>query len=61
MTIARDKLEVPAVRVKHYNDETDDIEIGTVIDSTRNTYLVIPDYDLSVTVRWSKYNCDILQ
>ena len=55
-----EKLEVPVVRVKHYNSETGDIEMGRVIDSTRNTHLVIPDYDLSITVRWSKHDCDIL-
>lgn len=53
--------EVPAVRVRNYNEETGETEYGTVIDATLNTYLVIPDYNLSMTVRWDKMNCDVLR
>tara|TARA_R110002012_G_scaffold310735_1_gene519195 strand:+ start:525 stop:938 length:414 start_codon:yes stop_codon:yes gene_type:complete len=53
--------EVPAVRVRNYNEETGDTELGTLIDATLNTYLVIPDYNLSMTVRWDKMNCDVLR
>jgi len=49
-----------AVRVRHYNAFTDDLEDGTVIDTTLNTYLVIPDYNLQKTVRWAKVDCDVL-
>lgn len=52
--------EVPAVRVRNYNNETSEVEDGTVIEATLNTYLVIPDYNLSMTVRWDKMNCDVL-
>lgn len=53
--------DVPAVRVRNYNEETGETEDGTVIDATLNTYLVIPDYNLSMTVRWDKMNCDVLR
>jgi hypothetical protein len=53
--------DVPAVRVRHYNAFTDDLEDGTVIDTTLNTYLVIPDYNLQKTVRWAKVDCDVLR
>ena len=53
--------DVPAVRVRHYNAFTDEREDGTVIDTTANTYLVIPDYNLQMTVRWSKVDCDVLR
>ena len=53
--------EVPAVRVRNYNEETSEVEDGTVIEATLNTYLVIPDYNLSMTVRWDKMNCDVLR
>lgn len=53
--------EVPAVRVRNYNEETGETENGTVIEATLNTYLVIPDYNLSMTVRWDKMNCDVLR
>ena len=53
--------EVPAVRVRNYNEETGETEDGTVIDATLNTYLVIPDYNLNMTVRWDKVNCDVLR
>ena len=53
--------EVPAVRVRNYNEETGETEDGTVIDATLNTYLVIPDYNLSMTVRWNKMNCDVFR
>jgi penicillin V acylase-like amidase (Ntn superfamily) len=54
--------EVPAVRVRNYNEETGETEDGTVIDdATLNTYLVIPDYNLQMTVRWNKMNCDVLR
>lgn len=53
--------EAPAVRVRNYNDETGETEDGTVIDATLNTYLVIPDYNLQMTVRWDKMNCDVLR
>ena len=45
-------------RVKHYNDSSGEVENGSVIDETLNTYLVIPDYNLAITVRWDKMNCD---
>ena len=50
-----------AVRVRNYNEETSETEDGTVIDATLNTYLVIPDYNLGMTVRWDKANCDVLR
>lgn len=53
--------EVPAVRVRNYNEKTGETEEGTVIDATLNTYLVIPDYNLQMTVRWDKMNCDVLR
>jgi len=53
--------DVPAVRVRHYNAFIDEREDGTVIDTTANTYLVIPDYDLQMTVRWAKVDCDVLR
>lgn len=53
--------EVPAVRVRNYNEETGETEDGTVIDATLNTYLVIPDYNLSMAVRWNKMNCSVLR
>lgn len=53
--------EVPAVRVRNYNNETGETEDGKVIDATLNTYLVIPDYNLQITVRWDKMNCDVLR
>jgi hypothetical protein len=53
--------DVPAVRVRHYNAFTDEREDGTVIDTTANTYLVIPDYNLNMTVRWAKVDCDVLR
>lgn len=52
---------VPAVRVRNYNEETGETEDGTVMDATLNTYLVIPDYNLQMTVRWDKANCDVLR
>lgn len=52
--------DVPAVRVRHYNAFTHKREDGTVIDITANTYLVIPDYNLQMNVRWSKVDCDVL-
>jgi hypothetical protein len=53
--------EVPVVRVRNYNEETGETEDGTVIDATLNTYLVIPDYNLQMTVIWDKINCDVLR
>lgn len=53
--------DVPAVRVRNYNAFTDEREDGTVIDATLNTYLVIPDYNLQMTVRWAKVDCDVLR
>jgi hypothetical protein len=53
--------KAPAVRVRNYNEETGETEDGTVIDATLNTYLVIPDYNLQMTVRWDKMNCDVLR
>ena len=52
---------VPPVRVRHWNEETDEREDGTVIDITLNTYLVIPDVNLEITERWGKIDCDILR
>lgn len=54
-------IYVPAVMVRNYNEETGETEDGTVIDETLNTYLVIPDYNLQMTVRWEKMNCDVLR
>lgn len=51
---------VTAVRVRHWNEETDEREDGTVIDIALNTYLVIPDVNLSITKRWAKIDCDVL-
>jgi len=53
--------DVPAVRVRHYNAFKDEREDGTVIDTTANTYFVIPDYNLQITVRWAKVDCDVLR
>jgi hypothetical protein len=53
--------DVRALRVRHYNAFTDERENGTVIDTTLNTYLVIPDYNLQMTVRWAKVDCDVLR
>ena len=53
--------EVPVVRVRNHNEETGETEEGTVIDATLNTYLVIPDYNILITVRWNKMNCDVLR
>lgn len=53
--------EVPDVRVRNYNEETGETEDGTVIDATLNTYLVIPDYNIQITVRWDKMSCDVLR
>lgn len=52
---------VPAVRVRHYNEETGETEEGTVIGTTLNTYLAIPDYNLSISVRWDRKDCNVLR
>jgi len=61
MNKSKIKFEVPSVRVRYYNEETGETENGTVINSTRNTYLVIPDHNLSMTVSWDKMSCDVLR
>jgi hypothetical protein len=57
----KNELDKPLIRIKHYNSETGKVEFGTVLDVTLNTYLVVPDFKLSITVRWSKVNCDIVK
>ncbi len=52
---------VPSVRVKHYNYETDEDEIGTVIDQSNMQYLVVPDYNLGITIKWFKHNCSTIR
>lgn len=61
MGTAEEKSNVPPVRVKHYNEETGEIEYGSVLEATLNTYLVIPDYNTSISIRWDKKDCDILR
>lgn len=48
-------------RVKHYNQETAEVEFGTVYDKRESYYLVIPDYNISLLVKWRKINCDIIR
>lgn len=54
-------ITVPAIRVKWYPKDTDETFIGTVIEETTYSYLVIPDYDLGGTARWNKRYCDVLR
>ena len=61
MKTAGEKLNIPPVRVKHYNEETGEIEYGSVLGVTLNTYLVIPDYNISISIRWDKKDCDIIR
>jgi len=56
-----DLIEVPPVRVKHYNYKTEEENYGTVIDLNTNRYLVIPDYNLSITEVWLKSECDVIK
>lgn len=53
-------IEVPPVRVTHFNYETEEQEQGTVIDQSKLYYIVIPDYNLEINVRWRKLDCDVL-
>ena len=57
----KQEIEVPPVRVKFYNEETDEQELGTVIDSSPNYWIVIPDDDMALSQRWPKMYCDILR
>ena len=59
--IEHSTVEVPAVRVRHYNQKTDEVEDGTVIEIKGNSYLVMPDYNLHLIVRWDKRNCDVVR
>lgn len=55
------EYEVPPVRVCNWNYETDEQEIGTVIDMTKLFYVVIPDYNTQLTKMWRKIDCDIIR
>jgi len=61
MKTAEEKLNIPPVRVKHYNEETGKVEYGSVLEVTLNTYLVIPDYNTGILIRWDKKDCDTLR
>jgi hypothetical protein len=54
-------IDVPPVRVRFYNQDCDEVFDGTVIAQELNKYVVIPDYNLQLTVRWEKIHCDILR
>lgn len=58
---AVERYSVPAVRVRHYNEETGVTENGTVIAYSLNTYLVVPDYDVERSVRWDRKDCNVLR
>lgn len=51
---------ISGTRIKHWNEETEEVEYGLMVSSTLNTYKVIPDFDLSREVRWDKMDCDIV-
>ena len=59
--MSEERSSVPPVRVKHYNEETGKVEYGSVLEVTLNTYLVIPDYNTGILIRWDKKDCDILR
>lgn len=59
--MAKETLNITPVRVKHYNEETGKVEYGSVLEATLNTYLIIPDYNTNIIIRWDKKDCDILR
>jgi hypothetical protein len=56
-----DNVPVPAVRVRFYPKDSDETFVGTVIEETQYSYLVIPDDNVVGTARWNKKYCDVLR
>lgn len=53
--------ESPNLRVRFSPTDTEETFVGTVIEETQYSYLVIPDDNLTGTARWNKKCCDILR
>lgn len=47
--------------VRFFHTDIDETFDGTVIEETVNYYIVVPDDDLMLTVRWNKKRCDIIK
>ena len=52
--------ELAKARVRFYPVNMDETFEGTVIDETGNSYVVIPDYNSSITQKWAKKRCDVI-
>jgi hypothetical protein len=55
-------LKSQPIRVRYWKDIHDDttVQYGSVIGQTELYYIVIPDYDIILTVKWLKDKCDVL-
>lgn len=49
------------VRVKHWNEDSDEIEYGTLINEVNGSYLVLPDDHIAIKLRWPKHECELIQ
>jgi len=45
-------------RVKHWNYQADEVELGTVIDESSTRYRVVPDVNLDMQQFWNKVDCE---
>jgi hypothetical protein len=52
---------VPPLRVRWKPIDTDKTFDGTVIDVTKYSYIVIPDDNPDIDVRWSKNHCEVIR
>lgn len=56
-----EEFHVPAVRVRFFSKETNLTFLGTVIDETSYSYIVMPDDNLMEIDEWDKDNCDVIR
>jgi hypothetical protein len=48
------------IRIKYWNPKTGEQEYGTLIQATKLYYVVIPDVDIRLDLRWLRSNCEII-
>ena len=49
------------MRIRHFNPYTEETEEGELVKVGGTHYQVIPDYNLLITVNWSKIDCDVIK
>lgn len=57
-----EEIRVPSIpiRVRWHPTDVDETFDGTVIQESDYYYVVIPDDDLMMTVKWNKNTCEII-